>query len=108
MSELRKKIQEASARFANELCDALESVVAKDTDYLNQNTAPIRKRKFLALAKAGAFPSRKEGQLVLVRREDFERWLAKHARLTPAQQGEKDPELAAAERLGLAPVKRVG
>ena len=76
-------------------------------DYYDQYTSPLAKRRFLRLAREGAFPCKKEGILRLVLRSDFETYLANHAvhlvpRGRPEPADETDDILA---RVGLRRIK---
>lgn len=56
-------------------------------EFYNQNTSPLGKRRYLEAARRGAFPSFKNGKLVLARREDVDGWIA--SRRHPSNQREK-------------------
>ena len=45
-------------------------------DYYDQNNNPLGKRRFLEAARRGAFPSTKQGKLVLAARPDVDSWIA--------------------------------
>lgn len=59
-----------------------EAIAAQTSDYYDQSTAPVGKRRFLAAARAGEFPSAKRGKLVLAKRIDVDAWIARGARPT--------------------------
>ncbi|MDB4931663.1 MAG: hypothetical protein JWM10_4147 [Myxococcaceae bacterium] len=48
--------------------------------YYTQHENPLGRRRFLEAARRGAFPSAKQGKLVLARREDVDRWLRSRER----------------------------
>ena len=48
-------------------------------DYYDQNTSPLPKRRYLDLARRGAFPSSKIGKQVLAQRVDVDAFIASRA-----------------------------
>lgn len=79
--------------------------------YYDQDNAPVRKRKFLALVAKGAFPNaRKVGKQWLVPKADFDKWLAENGRRPDAGDDKAEPitDAEAEERkaLGLDTPKR--
>lgn len=61
-------------------------------EYYSQNDSPLGKRRHLALAKKGAFPSRKVGRAVLVQRGDLHEFIDSHASVHSEPQSEVDNE----------------
>ncbi len=100
---LREEIATAAMAFA----EAIVRAVEHQSETLNQHTSPIGKRQYLEAARRGDFPSTKAGKLVIVTREDWDIYMAKHRNMTRVQEtGEGDAEQVAAEKLGLRKAKR--
>ncbi|MBX3205150.1 MAG: hypothetical protein KF764_08770 [Labilithrix sp.] len=52
----------------------LEERVSPD-DWYTQHSSPLKKRRYLELARTGKIPSRKDGTSVLVRRADLDAYI---------------------------------
>ena len=56
------------------LADAIEAQPSS-TEYYDQETSPLKRRRHLQLAREGAFPYIKDGRRILVRVEDVQEFL---------------------------------
>lgn len=74
---LRDRIRAAALRFADDIATALE-VQSNGTEWVDQNTSPLGKRRHLALVRSGTLLGTKEGRKVLVRRSDIDAYLVQH------------------------------
>ena len=93
----------AQSRALDSFADALEQApVEQPSKYLDQHTSPLSKRVYLALARRGAFPTRRAGKRVLVERDAFDSWLASQGRKVPAApaSGPRDIDSEALSELG--------
>jgi hypothetical protein len=82
-------------------------------EYYDQRLNPLGKRRFLEAARRGAFPSTKQGKLVLARRTDVDAWIAsgkRDARVSTASTAEgdalSDEDLMAASGIVLTPPRQ--
>jgi hypothetical protein len=82
-------------------------------EYYDQRLNPLGRRRFLEAARRGAFPSTKQGKLVLARRADVDAWIASSKRDTQVStastaEGDalSDEDLLAASGVVLAPPRR--
>lgn len=103
---------DAQAKVLTATAAALRADAAEvDSKYLDQSTSPLTKRVYLALARAGAFATRRVGKRVIVERDVFERWLSSQTERprrvpTPSSSGPRNVEEEALAELGL--VRRAG
>lgn len=76
-------------------------------EYYDQYTSPLPKRRYLALARAGAFPCAPVGKQRLVRRSDLHAYIANQAvHLVPRTRSERSDDAdEILERVGLRRVK---
>lgn len=109
MSALRAEIARAFAVCAETIATAIEGNAAPE--YYDQVTSPFgsdnkARRRFRAFVKREGLPVTKEGNLLMVKRADFDAALAKYKRLTPVEEtGEPDDDEALEKRLGLRRAK---
>lgn len=99
----RLRAAPASVTTADAVLDLIVEMVAErvvarlgstpTNEYYDQRTSPLGRRRFLEAARRGAFPSTKQGKLVLARRADVDRWIAT-ARRAPVEVPESDDELS--------------
>jgi len=61
-------------------------------DSYTQDTAPIKRRKYLAITRAGMVPSTKLGKDVLVKRGDLDKYIQKHGLARGARPPEEDAD----------------
>ena len=66
-----------------ELVSAHVSQGVVSTEWLDQDTSPLGRRRHLELVRTGVLPGKKEGRRVLVRRADLDAYLAVTPKSTP-------------------------
>lgn len=86
--ETAKKASEARKRLAGwALLHALETFIAEllacrnasADDWIDQDHSPLGKWRHLKLVREGTIPGHKSGKKILIRREDLDEYLRKHA-----------------------------
>ncbi len=84
--------------------EEIQATSAQDDDWVDQTSAPIRRKKFLELVRQGELQGRKVGRQVLVRRSELDAYLEAHKidlgaeeRAASKARDEMDAQL---ERLG--------
>lgn len=93
----------AQSRALGSLADALEQAPAdQPSKHLDQHTSPLSRRVYLALARSGAFPTKRVGKRVICERDAFEAWLSTQGTNVPAApvSGPRDIDAEAIAELG--------
>lgn len=86
------------------LAALVELMSEKDEErsrYYDQDSAPLPKRTFLRIVRDGKVRGFKEGQTVLVLREELHDYLERNCRVVPKKREDEGPEEQSAPKLNL-------
>jgi len=95
------RLERAKRSIAEAVSEMIEATIARGVaanEWVDQNHSPLGKRRHLALARAGKLPSKKIGQLVLVKREDMNAYLDREG-LSRGPRPEDEDVLDVVERI---------
>lgn len=74
-----ERAKKTIAAGVDELVEARLELASAKEEWVDQNHSPLGHRRHLELARKGTLPSKKHGRRVLVRRDDLNAYLEKHA-----------------------------
>lgn len=95
------RLERAKRQIAEGISEMIEATIARGVaanEWVDQHHSPLGKRRHLELARKGKLPSKKHGQLVLVKREDMNAYLEREG-LTRARPTDDDDVLDVVERI---------
>lgn len=91
-----ERAKKTIAAGVDELVEARLALVSAKEEWVDQKHSPLGKRRHLELARTGKLPSKKDGRRVLVRRDDLNAYLEKHAISRGAREEDEDLDDVAA------------
>jgi excisionase family DNA binding protein len=95
------RLERAKRTIAEGISEMIEATIARGVaanEWVDQKSSPLGKNRHLALARTGKIPSKKVGQLVLIRRDDLNAYLEREG-ISRSRPTDEDDVLDVVERI---------